>query len=188
MSASPDATGPAFEAISPGRFTRATIHSPAGELEARLSEAGNWQLRIRSEADNTWRFVCDGDMDSGASLAALTAAGEEPLRLGPVTVDRAARAALVQDSEVRLAHKEFALLATLATQPNRVFTKTELLRAIWGYPTATSSRTLDSHASRLRCKLHDAGAPGVVINKRGIGYRFWEVADLLSAPAPASAA
>ena len=70
-----------------------------------------------------------------------------------------------------LAQKEFALLRMLASDPVRVFTKEELLRAIWGYRHLGTTRTLDSHACRLRNKL---GAHGdkFVINVWGIGYRL----------------
>ena len=167
----------------PGRFTKVTVHSPAGELEARLSDAGAWELRIRAAEEETWRFVCDGDMRSGASMAPLVAAAEEPVRLGALVVDRAARTAFVNEDELRLARKEFALLAVLAAQPNRVFTKAELMRAVWGYPEASVTRTLDSHVSRLRRKLHAADLAGVIVNKYGVGYRFWDSPDLYPVPA-----
>lgn len=183
MSASHNNGGTAVKPIVPGRFTRATIHSPAGELEARLSEGGNWELRIKKSGDQAWRQVCDGDMRSGAAVASPLAS-EEPIRLGALTVDRATHSASVDRAEVPLSRKEFALLLTLATQPNRVFTKSELLRTVWGYPEAARTRTLDSHASRLRRKLHSAGAPGVIVNKHGVGYRFWDAAALLAVPSP----
>jgi len=82
---------------------------------------------------------------------------------------------------VALSQKEFALLRTLVSDPSRVFTKEELLRTIWGYRSIGSTRTLDSHACRLRHKL---GAYGdrYVINVWGVGYR------LVDAPMSAVAA
>ncbi len=72
---------------------------------------------------------------------------------------------------VALSQKEFALLRTLVSDPTRVFTKEELLRTIWGYRSRGSTRTLDSHACRLRHKL---GAHGerYVVNVWGVGYRL----------------
>ena len=165
--------------LSPGRFTRATINSPAGELEARLSEMGNWELRIKSAEDELWRLICTGDLEGGA-VAAPTPEAEQPIRLGALTIDRAACRAIVERSEVSLARKEFILLATLASQPNRVFAKAELMEAVWGYPDSCRTRTLDSHASRLRCKLHKAGAEGVILNCWGVGYRFWDAQPVAS--------
>lgn len=168
--------------LSPGRFTRATINSPAGELEARLSEMGNWELRIKSAADEAWRLICTGDLEGGA-VAAPTPESEEAIRLGALTIDRAACRAIVDRSEVSLARKEFILLATLASQPNRVFTKAELMEAVWGYPDSCRTRTLDTHASRVRCKLQRAGAEGVILNCWGVGYRFWDAPPVSSASA-----
>ena len=78
--------------------------------------------------------------------------------------------------------REFALLAILATQPNRVFTVEELQRRAFGYETAVrSSRTVASHACRLRVKLRKAGAGEMVLNCHGIGYKLWEGVELASA-------
>ncbi len=63
----------------------------------------------------------------------------------------------------------------LASDPNRVFGKDELLRDVWGYSGRLVTRTVDSHASRLRNKLRAAGAEiPYVINVWGRGYRLLE--------------
>ena len=61
----------------------------------------------------------------------------------------------------------------LASDPLRVFTKAELLRDIWGYSASARTRTLDSHASRLRRKLRalDPATP-FIDNEWGVGYRL----------------
>ena len=59
---------------------------------------------------------------------------------------------------VELRRREYALLLYLAREPTRVFAKAELLRRVWGYPSQDTSRTVDTHASRLRSKLAEAGA------------------------------
>ena len=82
---------------------------------------------------------------------------------------------LVSGREVRLANKEFELLRALAAEPSRVFTKSELLEGVWGYRAAGRTRTLDSHASRLRRKL-DPERGRFVINCWGVGYRLVESA------------
>jgi len=58
------------------------------------------------------------------------------------------------------------------TDPTRVFTKEQLLRDVWGFRSLGRTRTLDSHASRLRRKLNAAGAAAVVVNVWGVGYRL----------------
>ena len=96
----------------------------------------------------------------------------ELVDLGSLVVDRAARRALVHGREVELSQKEFALLVKLASDPDRVFTREQLLRDVWGYPTVSATRTVGSHASRLRVKLTDAGLFGWVVNDWGVGYKL----------------
>jgi DNA-binding response OmpR family regulator len=92
---------------------------------------------------------------------------------GPLVVDHRARQVRVGDRPVRLSGREFELAAKLASDPTRVFTKTELLRDVWGIRTnGIRTRTVDSHASRLRRKLEAAGAADLVINDWGVGYRL----------------
>ncbi len=94
-----------------------------------------------------------------------------PIRIGDLSIDPSRREVSVDGTEITLANKEYELLLTLASEPSRVFTKTELLRDIWGYRTAGRTRTLDSHASRLRRKLDPEGAR-FVVNCWGVGYRL----------------
>ena len=77
---------------------------------------------------------------------------------------------------IELSAKEFALLGTLAAEPTRVFTKEELLRDVWGFKLMGSTRTLDSHASRLRRKLAASGRRWIV-NVWGVGYRLTDPAE-----------
>jgi DNA-binding response OmpR family regulator len=94
-----------------------------------------------------------------------------PLRVGELVVDSARRRAWIGQSPVKLSNKEFSLLRVLATDPHRVFSKRELLGEVWGYRTPAKTRTLDSHASRLRRKL-DPEHARYVINCWGVGYRL----------------
>jgi DNA-binding response OmpR family regulator len=92
-----------------------------------------------------------------------------PLRVGEIVVDTARREVRVAGRRVELANKEFCLLRTLAADPTRVFTKDELLRDVWGFLSPGRTRTLDSHASRLRRKLDPEGGR-YVVNVWGVGY------------------
>ncbi len=97
---------------------------------------------------------------------------EGPVRVGELLIDPSRRKVTVGDREVHLAKKEFTLLRVLASDPTRVFSKDELLRDVWGFRTpAGKTRTLDSHASRLRRKL-DPEHHTYVVNCWGIGYRL----------------
>ena len=110
------------------------------------------------------------------SLLRRTVLGQaDVVEAGPLVVDRRSRQVRVGSTAVRLAGREFELAAKLASDPHRVFTKTELLRDVWGIrTTGIRTRTLDSHASRLRRKLEAAGATDVVVNQWGVGYRLLE--------------
>jgi DNA-binding response OmpR family regulator len=79
---------------------------------------------------------------------------------------------LVDGVAVPVRGKEFELVEKLASDPYRVFKKDDLLRDVWGYVAIGRTRTLDSHASRLRRKLTAAGAGPVVVNVWGVGYRL----------------
>jgi DNA-binding response OmpR family regulator len=100
----------------------------------------------------------------------------ELLDLGELTIDRAARRVVALGTEVAFSAKEWALLVKLAEDPERVFTRERLLREVWGFRTYVPTRTLESHASRVRCKLARAGLPGYVVNVWGIGYKLREPA------------
>ncbi|MFZ1993940.1 MAG: response regulator transcription factor [Solirubrobacteraceae bacterium] len=93
------------------------------------------------------------------------------LRVGALELDPMSRAAWVDGAVVRLTNKEFALALFLATEPMRVFTRAELLSEVWGFQSVGATRTLDSHASRLRRKL-SVGDRRFVVNVWGIGYRL----------------
>jgi DNA-binding response OmpR family regulator len=107
-----------------------------------------------------------------AVLRRTSPAPHEVRRAGPITADLATRSVTVGALAVSLAGKEYELLLKLMTDPTRVFTKEQLLREVWGFRSLGRTRTLDSHASRLRRKLAAAGAGSVVVNVWGVGYRL----------------
>ena len=96
----------------------------------------------------------------------------EVLDLGDLVVDRRARRVLARGRVVEFSQKEYALLVKLASDPDRVFTREHLLRDVWGYPGVSATRTVESHASRLRVKLGAAGLDGWVVNAWGVGYKL----------------
>ena len=98
---------------------------------------------------------------------------EGPIRISDLKLDPLRRRVEVDGREVHLANKEFTLLRALAAEPHRFFTKDELLRDVWGFRSQGRTRTLDSHASRLRRKLDPDGAR-FVFNCWGVGYRLLE--------------
>jgi len=94
----------------------------------------------------------------------------QEIKHGPLRVDMAGHRVWVSDTELRLTALEFKLLTTLVTRAGRVQTRDALLTDVWGMQTGVSTRTVDTHVTRLRKKLGDAGAH--VETLRGVGYRF----------------
>jgi DNA-binding response OmpR family regulator len=93
------------------------------------------------------------------------------LRIGALEIDTVARHVRLHGETVELSKKEYALLRALAADPTRVFTREELLRNVWGFRTMCATRTLDSHAFRLRRKLN-VGGDRFIVNVWGVGYRL----------------
>ncbi len=105
-----------------------------------------------------------------AVLRRVTPPAAERLEAGEIEIDRPTRRVTVAGERVVLPSKEYELLLKLASDPHRVFTKEELLREVWGFRSIGRTRTLDSHASRLRRRLARPGLPPYVQNVWGVGY------------------
>jgi DNA-binding response OmpR family regulator len=99
-------------------------------------------------------------------------AGSGVLRYGELQIDAASRVVTYGPMPVELRRREYALLVHMARDPERVWTRHELLRDVWGYRSDGSTRTVDTHASRVRGKLAAAGAVGWVVSSWGVGYRL----------------
>jgi DNA-binding response OmpR family regulator len=114
-----------------------------------------------------------------AILRRVAPPSEERIEVAEITIDKPTRRVTVCGTRAALAGKEYELLLELASDPERVFTKDELLRSVWSFQSIGRTRTLDSHASRLRRKLA-AAANGngngngreYVVNEWGVGYRL----------------
>jgi DNA-binding response OmpR family regulator len=93
------------------------------------------------------------------------------VRIGSLEIDPIGRRVWLHGEELMLSNKEFALLRALSADPTRVFTREELLRGVWGFRALGATRTLDSHAFRLRRKLNRNG-DRYLVNVWGVGYRL----------------
>ena len=95
-----------------------------------------------------------------------------PVRLahGELTLDLATRRATRRGQPVALGPTEFRLLHFLMDQPGRVFSREEVLDALWGRRAQVELRTLDVHVGRLRRALGDDGTTGLIRTVRGAGY------------------
>ena len=97
----------------------------------------------------------------------------EPIEFRELRIDPAARRVSTRDEEVQLAQREFDLLLYLAEHPNEVFSRDELMRAVWQYSFYTDDSTVTVHMRRLRAKVEeDPANPRHLKTVWGVGYRF----------------
>jgi two-component system response regulator ResD len=97
----------------------------------------------------------------------------EPLVVGDIRIDPMSRQVTVGGDPVVLTQREFELLLFLARHPHRVFSRTQLMDAVWQYSFYTDTSTVTVHIRRLRAKLErDPGRPRHLETVWGVGYRF----------------
>jgi two-component system, OmpR family, alkaline phosphatase synthesis response regulator PhoP len=105
--------------------------------------------------------------------ADAAASGPDIIRAGDVEVDGRRRSVSVSGRPVDLTATEFELLATVAREAGRVFTRSQLLDAIHGVAVETYERAIDAHVKNVRKKIEpDPGRPRYLVTVRGVGYRF----------------
>ena len=101
------------------------------------------------------------------------ARGDEIVRAGDVEIDTGKMRVSVAGASVELTPTEFQLLATLAREPGRVFTRSQLLDAVHGVAIESYERAIDAHVKNLRRKIEPTpGSPRYVVTVHGVGYRF----------------
>lgn len=99
---------------------------------------------------------------------------KEPLRCGNVlSIDPRSREVQVRGQPISLTHKEFDLLLHFAQNPGHVYTRGQLLDAVWGYSHEGYEHAINCHVNRLRAKIErDAGNPEILQTVWGVGYKF----------------
>jgi DNA-binding response OmpR family regulator len=98
---------------------------------------------------------------------------DRPIRAADVEIDPRRMRVTVAERPVELTPTEFQLLATLAREPGRVFTRGQLLDAIHGVAIESYERAIDAHVKNVRKKLEpEPGRPRYVLTVHGVGYRF----------------
>ena len=103
------------------------------------------------------------------------AGSDQRLTLGGLTLDSAARTTWKDGNPVELTAREFDLLELLMKNPNRVYSREQLLNLVWGYEYTGEYRTVDVHIRRLREKVEqDPAHPAHLCTKWGVGYYFKE--------------
>jgi DNA-binding response OmpR family regulator len=97
----------------------------------------------------------------------------ERVEVGPLVLDASRHEARRDGELLRLTHKEFELLWFLAANPNRVFSRDQLMVRVWGYSAALDTGTVTVHVRRLREKLErDPSKPELLETVWGVGYRL----------------
>ncbi|APE15460.1 response regulator transcription factor [Mycolicibacterium pallens] len=99
---------------------------------------------------------------------------ESPPRVfGPLSIDVSSRQVLLDDTPISLTRTEFDILAALSSRPGVVWTRRQLIDAVWGEPWVGNDHLVDVHVGHVRRKLGDNPAePKFVLTVRGVGYRM----------------
>ncbi len=107
------------------------------------------------------------------ALTRLTDAGDTVLDLGKLCIHPDRREVRVGETPVSLTAREFDLLLHFAQHPGRVFSRAQLLDAVWGYGHDGYEHTVNSHINRLRAKIEaDPSDPEHIVTVWGVGYKM----------------
>ena len=105
------------------------------------------------------------------------------IRAGEMVIEPKRRMVLVGGREIELTAMEFNLLLHLASDPGRVWSRAQLLDAVWGYSHAGYEHTVNAHINRLRNKIElDATKPLYIRTVWGVGYKFAEISETGKTP------
>jgi DNA-binding response OmpR family regulator len=103
---------------------------------------------------------------------------DAPIRCGGMLIDPAKRQVALDGRDVELTTKEFDLLLHFARNPGRVYTRLQLLDAVWGYGYDGYEHNVNCHINRLRAKIERSHArPRFILTVRGVGYKFAETSE-----------
>jgi DNA-binding response OmpR family regulator len=113
-----------------------------------------------------------------AGMARPEEGDEAPIEVLALKIDPAKRAVTLDGKPVPTTFVEFEILASLASNPGRVYTRDMLLSRVWGDSAYRDPRTIDVHIRHLREKIEaDAKEPEYIFTVRGVGYRFRDTAE-----------
>ncbi len=105
--------------------------------------------------------------------SATDTSGDQIIDLGDLVINRGSRAVTLEGKQLDLRPREFDLLAHLAANPGRVYTRDQLLQDVWGFEYSGDTRTVDVHVRWLRLKIEkDPSKPTLLGTVRGVGYRI----------------
>lgn len=163
------------------RAFRRDANTPILVLSARGDEADKVDALERGADDFVSKPVGLGELRARVTAILRRAAGPIAdtmgrIVAGPLTLDLTTREVLVDEHAVDLTPREYELLKTMLSQPERVLTRARLLRAVWGNEYASEAHYLHVYISRLRRKLEAADRNGTLAGliqaEPGVGYRL----------------
>ncbi len=156
------------------------------------------QLRVQPEMDNTFIIFLTARSEEYSEVAAFDIGADDyitkPIKpralmsrigamfrrgeikskdntlisVGDLTIDKTSYTILIKDKKITLPKKEFQLLYFLAQNPNKVFSRDDLLQNIWGTDVYVLARTVDVHIRKVREKIGE----GYIRTVKGVGYKF----------------
>ncbi|MBU3005923.1 response regulator transcription factor [Paraglaciecola arctica] len=123
------------------------------------------QARVRSQLRKVHVLQAVNSADVIDNTSALV--------IGALHINQKNHQVIFQENELELTATEFELLHHLASHPNQVFSRSQLLESVWGYHHSGYEHTVNSHINRLRAKIEqDATSPQIVQTVWGVGYKF----------------
>jgi two-component system alkaline phosphatase synthesis response regulator PhoP len=172
-----DGMMPQMDGLDVIRELRRESQTPIIMLTARVEESDKLVGLELGADDYITKPFSPRELVARARTVLRRAAGSaaaEVIRAGDLTLDRARYVATWPDREVALTPTEFEILATLAGQPGRIFSRAQLLTIARGVAFESYERAIDSHIRNLRRKLE----PGeYIFTVHGVGYKFIEQVD-----------
>ena len=140
-----------------------------GGLESGADDYVTKPFSMRELIARVGAQVCRMEMIKSVSQSST----EQVLDLGDLMINRASRAVTLAGESLELRPREFDLLAHLAANPGRVYTRDQLLHEVWGFEYSGDTRTVDVHVRWLRLKIEKNPAkPTLLSTVRGVGYRI----------------
>jgi two-component system alkaline phosphatase synthesis response regulator PhoP len=163
---------PEMDGIDVCRAIRRESNVPIIMLTARVEEADKLIGLELGADDYMTKPFSPRELVARVKVVLRRASGDstaEVIRVGNVSLDRAHYDVQVGDRVIPLTPTEFEIMATLMSQPGRIFSRNQLLNAIHGVSFESYERAIDSHIRNLRHKLE----PGeLIFTVHGVGYKF----------------
>jgi two-component system alkaline phosphatase synthesis response regulator PhoP len=167
---------PGMDGLDVCREVRREHNTPIIMLTARVDEADKLIGLELGADDYMTKPFSPRELVTRVRTVLRRVTGNSPaeiIRVSDLTLDRNRYVAILPEGEVSLTPTEFEILATLASQPGRIFSRSQLLVAVRGVAFESYERAIDSHIRNLRRKLEPAeGEPKYIITVHGVGYKF----------------